>query len=290
MKPEDEVVPSGFRLAPGYDHYGVVGDPIAHSLSPRIHEAFATETGQALRYHAIRVAPGTLPAVLTAFERAGGRGLNITIPFKEEAYHLAHRLSERARLAGAVNTLSMDADRVGDNTDGVGFLRDYVGNHGGRLAGRQVLILGAGGAVRGLLGPILGEGPVRVVVANRNLAKARALEAEFGPLGAIEARTFEALAAQRFHLIVNATPSGLTGSLPVLPAGTLAEGGCCYDLVYGSEPTPFLRWGLSQGAVRALDGLGMLVEQAAESFFVWRGLRPATAPVLRSLRSEGGLP
>jgi shikimate dehydrogenase len=270
-----------------YDHYGVVGYPITHSLSPRIHTAFAEETRQALHYHAILVTPGRLPEALAEFKRAGGRGLNVTLPFKEEARLLADRLSPRAQLAEAVNTLSFAAEggSDGDNTDGVGFLRDYLENHEGTLSGRQVLILGAGGAVRGLLGPLLGQLPARVVLANRSLGKAQALEDRFRALGVVEACGYAALAGQRFEVIINATPSGLTAGLPPLPAGILATGGWCYDLVYASEPTPFVRWALAQGADRALDGLGMLVEQAAEAFFIWRGVRPATAAVIRMLRA-----
>lgn len=270
-----------------YDHYGVVGYPIAHSLSPRIHTAFAKETRQALRYHAIPVAPGQLPQAFAEFQRAGGRGLNVTIPFKEQACLFADRLSARAQLAEAINTLSFapEGGRDGDNTDGVGFLRDYLENHRGKLSGKHVLILGAGGAVRGLLGPLLSQGPARVVVANRSLGKAQAIEDRFRALGAVEARGYEALAMERFEVIINATPSGLTAGLPPLPAGILVTDGWCYDLVYGPEPTPFLRWALTHGAARALDGLGMLVEQAAEAFFIWRGLRPATAAVIRMLRA-----
>lgn len=274
------------------DHYGVIGYPIAHSLSPRIHAAFAEETGQALRYHAFSVPPGQFEEALTEFQRAGGRGLNITIPFKEEARRLVHRMSERAQVAGAINTVCFNPEgrRYGDNTDGVGFLRDFVDNHGGRLTGRQVLILGAGGAVRGLLGPLLAQGPARTILANRTVAKAQALERRFSTLGAIESCAYSALYGQSFDVIINTIPSGLTAELPPLPAGILAQGGWCYDLVYGPDLTPFLRWGVSQGAVCILDGLGMLVEQASEAFYLWRGLRPTCAPVIQRLRSANERP
>jgi shikimate dehydrogenase len=219
-----------------------------------------------------------------AFARAGGRGLNVTMPFKEQAFALSATRSPRAELAGAVNTLARNDDRWhGDNTDGVGLVRDLVGNLGVRLEGRSVLILGAGGASRGVIGPLLAQRPARLCVANRTVSRARALADDFAKLGSIDASAPDAL-ADSFDLVVNATPWEGGGDAPRWPDVIVGRRTFAYDMVYADEPTAFVRWARARGAAAARDGLGMLVEQAAESFLLWRGVRPETAPVLASLR------
>jgi shikimate dehydrogenase len=269
------------------ERYAVMGNPIAHSKSPAIHALFARQTGQDLAYGAILVERGAFRAAVEAFCEAGGKGLNVTVPFKQEAWELAGELSRRAERAGAVNTLAIHADGslYGDNTDGVGLVRDLRANHGADIEGWRVLVLGAGGAVRGVLGPLLAEGPAEVVIANRTPDKAAFIAEQFSDLGRVYGGGYEALGKERFDLIVNATAASLTGELPPLPATALARGGWCYDLMYGEEPTPFLRWALAHHASRALDGLGMLVEQAAESFLLWRGVHPDTRAVIAALRA-----
>lgn len=267
------------------DQYAVMGNPIAHSLSPRIHALFAAQTGQNLEYRAILVEPGGFAAAARDFRAGGGRGLNVTVPFKQDAWVFADLLSVRADRAGAANTLVFESTGVlGDNTDGAGLARDLTVNHGCSLAGQRILLLGAGGAARGVLQPLLMEKPARLVVANRTASKALELALRFGDLGAVSGCGFAELAGQRFDLIVNATAAGLENVVPPLPEGVLAPDGWCYDLMYGSEPTAFVRWGRDRGAARSLDGLGMLVEQAAESFHLWRGVWPETGPVIAALR------
>lgn len=268
------------------DRYAVVGNPIAHSLSPRIHRLFAEQTGQVLGYEAILAPRDGFAATVNDFRQAGGRGLNVTLPFKQEAFALADTLSGRARAAGAVNTLIFHADgsRDGDNTDGTGLINDLTGNLCLSATGRSVLILGAGGAVRGILAPLLSLRPAQVVIANRTPARAHELARRFASLGPVDGRGFDALDGRFFDLIVNGTSAGLDGAVPDIPDSVLAPGGACYDMVYAAEPTPFVRWARARGAAVAADGLGMLVEQAAESFLLWRGLRPDTAPVIRALR------
>ncbi len=270
------------------DRYAVMGNPVAHSKSPQIHAAFARQTGQRMVYEAIQVDEGGLPQAVGNFQASGGKGLNITVPFKREAWALADERSARAEEAGAVNTLMFRPDGTiyGDNTDGIGLVRDLTDNHGLGIAGRRLLLLGAGGAVRGVLGPLLAQHPAQVVIANRTVYRAEELAAEFAGAVAIDACGFDDLAGQRFDLIINGTAASLQGSALPLPDGILAEGGWCYDMMYGAELTPFLRWARRQGAARWSDGLGMLVEQAAESFYLWRGVRPDTAPVILMLRAS----
>lgn len=281
------------------DRYAVMGNPVAHSKSPLIHAAFAEATGEAVHYDRILVEHGTFPQAVETFFAQGGKGLNVTVPFKEEAHALAGWLSDDARTGGAVNTLYCDAENrlCGDNTDGIGLVRDIRSNHGGELQGTRVLILGAGGAVRGILGPLLRERPAEIVIANRTLARAQALlplfrdrvrepageqSGQTGPL--LRACGFEDLAGQQFAWVINGTSASLQGALPPLPEDLLAEKAWCYDLMYADETTSFCRWAEDHRAERAIDGLGMLVEQAAESFRIWRGVRPATAGVIRQLR------
>ena len=267
------------------DTYAVFGNPIGHSKSPRIHAAFARQTGQNLEYTAQLVPLDDFAQAVQAFQRRGGKGLNVTVPFKQEAWQLAAQRSTRAEKAGAVNTLyfSTCGACIGDNTDGAGLVRDIVHNHGFPLAQREVLILGAGGAVRGVLEPLLVQGPARIVIANRTVRKAEELAELFAP-EVIRGCAYEALAGERFDVIVNGTSAGLHGDLPALPDGLLEPGGLAYDMVYADAPTVFVCWALEHGAGIAVDGLGMLVEQAAESFYIWRGIRPDTAPVIRKLR------
>jgi len=267
----------------------VLGDPISHSRSPQIHALFAAQTGQRLEYRAMLVEPGQFAAAVDAFRAAGGKGLNVTAPFKQDAWVYADILSARAERAGAVNTLLFrdSGEALGENTDGPGLIRDLKVNHGVELAGRRILLLGAGGAARGVLPPLLAEQPVRLIIANRTPAKAVELALLFSDLGQASACGFPELAGQRFDLIINATAAGLSGEIPPLPQGVLAEGSWCYDMMYGDSPTPFLRWAHEQGAAAAVDGLGMLVEQAAESFLLWRGVRPETRPVIARLRAAG---
>ncbi len=276
-----------FDLDPAYAHYGVMGNPIAHSLSPWIHARFAEQTGQPVHYQAYLVEPGELATAVDDFRAAGGLGLNITVPFKQDAWRLAKSLSPRAAQAEAVNALWFDSTGgyCGDNTDGIGLVRDLTDNLGYHLAGARVLILGAGGSVRGILAPILAAAPTLVVIANRTLAKAQDLAAQFAGTVDLRASGYAGLAGQQFDLVINATSSSLRGELPPLPAGLLVPGALCYDLMYGPRDTLFMRWAQDQGARLAVDGLGMLVEQAAEAFAIWRGVRPDTRPVIRGLRA-----
>jgi shikimate dehydrogenase len=265
-----------------------MGSPVAHSKSPRIHAAFARQTGQDLDYAALLVEPGTFAARVEQFFGDGGKGLNITVPFKQEAWELASVRSPQAELAGAVNTLLQDADGQlhGHNTDGIGLVRDILHNHGGTLAGKSILVLGAGGATRGILLPLLQQQPARICIANRTASKAEELATLFSAHGRVAACGFAALQGQSFDWVLNATAASLQGELPPLPAGLVRTHSWCYDLMYGNEPTIFCRWAEQHGAHQALDGLGMLVEQAAEAFWLWRGVRPDTAPVLRLLRAN----
>lgn len=270
------------------DRYAVVGHPIAHSKSPQIHAAFARQTGQVLSYEAILAPLDGFAATVSAFRAAGGRGINVTVPFKLEAYALADRHTERARSAGAVNTLLFDAEGIlGDNTDGAGLVRDLVANLGCTLGARRVLLLGAGGAARGAVLPLLQAEPAALTLANRSADKASALAAAFAPhAGTVELRSggFAELANQQFDLVINATAASLAAEAPALPPALYAPGALAYDMMYGRAPTPFMIAARADGATRIADGLGMLVEQAAESFCLWRGVRPDTAPVLAELR------
>ncbi|MBK1701065.1 shikimate dehydrogenase [Thiococcus pfennigii] len=266
--------------------YAVIGHPIEHSRSPVIHAAFARQTGQDLVYDRILGRLDDFAGDVQRFFAAGGAGLNVTVPFKEQAWALADERSPYAETAGAVNTLSRlpDGRLRGDNTDGAGLVRDLAGNHGFAFAGRRVLLLGAGGAARGVLRPLLDAGVTELAIANRTAAKAEALAAAAAAFGPVRGGGFDGFAGAGFDLILNATSAGLGGALPALPAGCLSAGGWVYDLVYGPASVPFLDWGRSQGAAVVLDGLGMLVEQAAESFLLWRGVRPETAEVIAELR------
>ncbi|MCK9397586.1 MAG: shikimate dehydrogenase [Methylobacter sp.] len=270
------------------DRYAVFGHPIKHSKSPRIHRLFAEQTGQTLEYSAQEVPAEQFRASVAAFFAQGGKGLNCTVPLKELAWSYADHKTERARLSKAVNTLALQPDGsiLGDNTDGIGLLTDLMTNHAVTLSGIRILILGAGGASRGIIAPILEQSPQTLVIANRTIDKAVKLADEFHDKGSVTGCGFDDLANRQFDLILNATSASLSGQLPPLPADLLATGGVCYDLAYGNEPTAFVRWGQDNHAAKSLDGLGMLVEQAAEAFFIWRGVRPKTRPVIGLLNSE----
>ncbi|KAB0546914.1 shikimate dehydrogenase [Pseudomonas argentinensis] len=269
------------------DRYGVFGNPIGHSKSPLIHRLFAEQTGQQLSYEALLAPLEDFEGYARAFF-AEGRGANVTVPFKEQAFALADSLSERARRAGAVNTLKKldDGRLLGDNTDGAGLVRDLTVNAGIDLRGKRILLLGAGGAVRGILEPFLAEQPQSLVIANRTVDKAEQLARQFADLGPVVASGFDWIDAP-VDLIVNGTSASLAGELPPIAASLIQPGHtCCYDMMYGAGPTAFNRWAAEQGAARTLDGLGMLVEQAVEAFHLWRGVRPDSAPVLAELRRQ----
>lgn len=262
------------------DRYAVIGNPIAHSKSPLIHAAFARQTGQKLRYEAILSPLDGFTATVDQFINSNGRGANVTVPFKEEAFRLAHDLTERAAKAAAVNTLTFADGRItGDNTDGAGLVHDICGNLHCTIKNRRILLMGAGGAARGVILPLLAELPASLTVANRTVEKAEALRKNFSN---IEISSYKNLAGNQFDLVINATSSGLSDELPPLPDGLFADGALAYDMMYGRE-TPFMRFAREQRATIA-DGLGMLVEQAAEAFYVWRGIRPQTAPIIDQLR------
>ncbi|HRE53918.1 MAG TPA: shikimate dehydrogenase [Candidatus Competibacter sp.] len=270
------------------DRYAVMGNPIDHSQSPRIHALFAAQTGQALDYRAILVERGGFAEAARDFGGRGGRGLNVTAPFKQDAWVFADLLSAAAERAGAVNTLIFEAGGVrGENTDGPGLVRDLTVNHGYPLAGQRILVVGAGGAARGILQPLLLEKPSQLVVANRTSETALELALRFGDLGRLSGCGFHDLVGQQFDLIVNATAAWVEDAAPPLPENVLVSGGWCYDMSYGKRPSPFMRWAQGCNAGRVLDGLGMLVEQAAEAFQLWRGVRPDTAPVIEALREVG---
>jgi len=270
------------------DRYAVIGNPIAHSKSPRIHAAFASQTKQDIQYDRILVEANCLPQAVNDFRSQAGKGLNITVPFKNDAFDLANSLSERAQLAGAVNTLVLnnDGSLYGDNTDGIGLVRDLTSNHGFNLKAKRLLLLGAGGAVQGVLLPLLQQHPTEIVIANRTVSKAQALCEKFSAYGNISASSFENLAGQSFDGIINGTAASLQGEVPPLPNNILNPDGWCYDMMYSNEPTAFVCWGNEQGAKQSVDGLGMLVEQAAESFELWRGVQPETATVIQLLRES----
>lgn len=266
------------------DRYAVVGNPVAHSKSPLIHAEFARQTGEDIEYGRLLAPLDAFADTVRRFRAEGGRGLNVTVPFKEEAFRIATAHTDRALAAEAVNALRFDVDAVlGDNTDGTGLVRDIGDNLGYRIAGRSLLLLGAGGAARGVAGPLLGERPSEFVIANRAVERARVLAARSGAI--VRACRYEDLDDRRFDIVINATSASLSGALPPLPPGVFAPGALAYDMMYGQGLTPFLEFARIHGAGITADGLGMLVEQAAESFLLWRGVRPQTAPVLALLRA-----
>lgn len=268
--------------------YAVIGDPVEHSKSPQIHSQFAAQTGEDVEYSAIRVTVEELPVFVNDFFAAGGGGLNVTVPLKEAAFRLSKLCSPRAALAKAVNTFYLDQEgnMTGDNTDGTGLLRDLLINNKYAIAGKSLLILGAGGAVRGILGSLIEQGPGAITLLNRTLSRAQQLKTEFAGIKFLEVADYESFQGGQFDLIINGTSMSLEGQAPPLDGEVIASGGCCYDLMYGSEDTAFVSWAKTNGAALALDGIGMLVEQAAESFTLWRGIRPDTRPVIAQLKAR----
>lgn len=270
------------------DQYAVVGNPIHHSKSPKIHGEFAALTGEKLEYTAIQAPIDDFSGTVQSFFSNGGKGLNITVPFKEQAWSLSTQLSDRARLAGAVNTLyqNENGEICGENTDGIGLVRDLTINHKISLTGKRILVLGAGGAVRGVLLPILEQNPASITIANRTVAKAEQLVELFAGKGELIACGFADL-NESFDVIINGTSASLQGDLPPLPDMIIGGATTAYDMMYSPDKTVFNRWAESLQAARTFDGLGMLVEQAAESFFIWRKIRVDTHPVLAMLRAFG---
>ena len=268
------------------DRYAVIGQPIAHSWSPFIHAMFAKQTGQQLSYTRMEVAPPDLPAALETFFGEGGKGMNVTVPHKKAVCLLTRFRTPRAEIAGAVNTIIAREDGLlGDNTDGDGLVADLTNNLGMALENTRVLLLGAGGAARGVLGPLLSQGPEYVEIANRDGARATELAKEFATLGEIHGCGFDGIGASTtFDLILNATSASLQETIPPIPPATIGPTTLCYDMAYGKGDTAFTRWAKSAGAGRAETGWGMLVEQAAESFYLWRGVKPATKSVLEAVR------
>ncbi len=266
------------------DQYAVIGNPIAHTKSPLIHGMFAQATGQDIAYTAIEGRLGQFAPTVDAFRASGGRGMNITAPFKLDAFGYATDLSERARLAGAVNAMKFEGDRAfAENFDGVGLVRDVTHNLGCPLAGKRVLLLGAGGAARGALLPFLAQKPAHLAIANRTVDKARALASELAGHGPVSGGGYAELAGRQFDVVFNATSASLRAELPPVPATVFAEGCLAYELAYGKGLTPFLRLAQNAGVRRLADGVGMLAEQAAEAFAWWRGVRPDTRAVIDKL-------
>lgn len=267
------------------DHYAVIGHPVEHSRSPAIHAAFAEQTGERLVYDLLPAAADAFVATARRFFAEGGAGLNVTLPFKQEAAALANHLSARAARAGAANTLARQADGrlFADNTDGIGLVRDLRAHLGLELCDARILILGAGGAVRGVVPPLLAERPRLLTIANRSLARAQAIATDLGDLGPISTSPLAAI-KPGWDIVINAISAGLTGDMPALPDTAIDGAAAAYDMLYGAAPTPFLRWAETHGVALRRDGFGMLVEQAAESFYLWRGVRPDTAPVIAALR------
>lgn len=270
------------------DQYAVFGNPIAHSKSPEIHRYFAELTQQDLSYNKQLVELDAFVAAVQEFKAEGGKGLNITVPFKLEAYEVADSLSLRARQAGAVNTLIIHADGKieGDNTDGIGMVNDIVENHGWSMTGKTIVVLGAGGAVRGVIGPILAQQPARIIIANRTVEKAQQLARAFSKLGVIEAMGFDQLPEQAVDMVINGTSASLSGDLPPISPAIIGSDTVCYDMMYGKDLTAFLAWAKEQGAIKMADGLGMLVGQAAEAFTLWRNTRPEVGDLIQRLRED----
>lgn len=269
--------------------YAVMGNPINHSKSPQIHTTFAQQTGQNIEYTAIHVDVGGFNQAVSHFQAHGGKGLNVTVPFKLDAWKLSDSLSSRAERAGAVNTLILNQDSSihGDNTDGIGLVNDIMDHLSWPLAQQRVLILGAGGASRGVIGPIIDKKPASLFIANRTASKAIELAGLFSDMYSsvnIDAGGYETLTGQQFDVIINATAASLQGEVPPLPDNLLASPGYCYDMMYADKQTAFMLWAEQYGAENISDGLGMLVGQAAESFYIWRNVKPEVGKVIQSIR------
>ncbi len=268
------------------DRYAVFGNPVKHSKSPQIHTLFAAQTRQPIVYTAQQVAIGDFDNAVADFINNNGKGLNITVPFKEDAWQRANQRSERAQRAGAVNTLMLldDGSLYGDTTDGVGLVRDLTSNHNITIKDKNVLLIGAGGAVRGVLEAILQQQPAALLIANRTKNKAVQLAEDFSDLGNVRGCGLDEIDNAHFDIVINGTSASLQDKLPPLPATIFKDGSCSYDMMYAAQATPFMQWSADNGAALVLDGLGMLVEQAAESFYIWRGVKPDTAPVIKHIR------
>lgn len=270
------------------DNYAVIGNPIQHSKSPLIHSEFAKQTGEDIEYTAIEVPLDGLQNSLKQLrDILKFKGLNVTVPFKEQVWKIVDQKSDRAELAGAVNTVvfNRDGSLFGDNTDGIGLCRDLTINHQVELAGKRILLLGAGGASRGVIAPLLGFKPHTLFIANRTAEKASHLAELFAHLGNIRGGGFSEIEGT-YDVIINATAASLQGEVPPLSAPVLANGVCCYDMMYSDNDTAFIQWAKALKAAKTIDGLGMLVEQAAEAFYIWRGIRPQTTPVINKLRKK----
>lgn len=270
------------------DRYAVFGNPIAHSKSPQIHTLFAEQTKQAIQYSAELAEAGRFDSTVKNFIDNGGKGLNITVPFKEDAWRYATRLSKRAQRAGAVNTLKIELDGSlsGETTDGTGLVCDLVTNHFIQIKNKDVLIIGAGGAVRGVLETLLAEQPASLLITNRTKQKATQLADIFSDLGTINGCGLDEINERNFDIVINGTSASLKGDLPPLPNSIFKKNSCSYDMMYAAQATPFMQWSTENGASQVFDGLGMLVEQAAESFFIWRDVRPETATVIQTIRQQ----
>lgn len=268
------------------DRYAVFGNPVKHSKSPQIHSLFARQTNQSLVYTAELVELGQFEQAVINFIEHNGKGLNITVPFKEDAWKLAKRHSARAKRAGAVNTLKLEQDGslYGDTTDGVGLVRDLRQNHHIKIKHKTILIIGAGGAVRGIIEALLEQQPASLLIANRTKQKAVQLAKDFSDLGTIDGCGLDEVSDNSFDIIINGTSASLQGDLPPLPESIFDKHSCSYDMMYAAQATVFMQWSLDNGVKQVFDGLGMLVEQAAESFYIWRGVRPETLPVIKHLR------
>jgi shikimate dehydrogenase len=276
------------HLDSSIDNYAVMGNPVAHSKSPQIHAAFAEQTKQNIFYQAIQVDDGKFKAAIKEFQAQGGKGLNITVPFKGDAWEVSELRSNRAERALAVNTITFDdTGKInGDNTDGVGLIRDLTINHEISIKDKDILILGAGGAVRGILDPLFDEHPGKLVIVNRTVSRAEKLADIFSDRGEISACGYDELAGSSFDIIINGTSASLQGEVPSLPENLLNDNACCYDMMYSMSDTPFVSWAKAHVASKVSDGFGMLVEQAAESFFIWRGVRPETGSVVKLVGSR----
>ncbi len=275
-------------MAEAPDRYALFGHPVMHSWSPFIHGMFAQQFDHDIQYRLIDATPDRFRKAVIDFFVEGGRGINVTVPHKQAAAELVNDLTQRAQRAGAVNTIFVpdSTTLIGDNTDGAGLVKDLTANLGLNLHGRRILVLGAGGAVRGVLAPLLRQRPAVLHIANRTPARAEDLAEEFADLGKIAASGFAAAAAQPWDLMINATSASLTGDVPELDGSALAPETVCYDMSYGHGETPFQRWARAHGATMLHKGWGMLVEQAAEAYFLWRGVRPDTRPVLDALTAH----
>lgn len=270
------------------DTYAVMGNPVSHSKSPFIHAEFAKQTGQRLQYIKIEVPLDGFKEAVLQFQKQGGKGLNITVPFKQQAYELVDQCSERATIAKALNNIIMrpDGSLYGDNVDGVGLARDFISNHNLSLQNKRILIVGAGGGVQGVLEPLLAEKPQEIFIANRTLEKAVQLARDFAKYGNVQGGGFTDLLDKSFDVIINGTSASLKAELPPLPETLIHPEIFCYDMAYDNKPTVFMEWATQLGAKKVFDGIGMLVEQAAESFLLWRGVRPETKPVIEKLQQE----